>query len=38
MACSNKNNWGSVWKTIKKMDRDKMASLKIEELEEAIRD
>lgn len=38
MAVSKKGNWGGIWKSIKKIDKDSNGYVTVEELEEIFRE
>lgn len=38
MACQKKANWGGIWKSIKKIDKDSNGFVTIDELEEIFRE
>lgn len=38
MACTKKANWGGIWKSIKKIDKDSNGFVTIEELDEIFRE
>lgn len=38
MACIKKANWGGIWKSIKKIDKDSNGYVTIDELEEIFRE